>query len=445
MSMHSHFLRKRLLQRIENLKLFWFFFFLSLIQVIVALLLGGLTALAPDENYYSSVLSNLHQFKTLQSFPGFNLAPALALHVLYLPGHIFLFIGIEPIIAVRFVAIFYSILTYIIIYKLVRANRPFEFKMSRLLIIIFSIPSFLIWRTLGLRESFLFFFISLLLFSFQKLITNQTAFHGLLHFIALYGLYITKTYIFLLYGIALLVFLLLMLITKRLKPFLVPSLIALLVLVFNYSTVSELLQGVTHSALLTQNSLEFEVVEESGSENSTGSEISMTSLVICKEISSLDSPLLSFARQIGLTRNFDSACKELNGENSFITPKSNNWRNFLVSDWSSPLSILGGVSRFLFMPLIFNDNGTTFLNLASIEGPLWWIVYFYALISICNGLISRRDIPPVALLSIIFVAGFLLMSAFIETNLGTSFRHRSMILIPLLITYLAKPMQKAGE
>ena len=110
--MHSQFLRIRLLQRIENLKLFWFFFFLSFIQVLIALLLGGLTALAPDENYYSSVLSNLHQFKTLQSFAGFNLAPTLALHVLYLPGHIFLFIGIEPIIALRFVAIFYSVQKY---------------------------------------------------------------------------------------------------------------------------------------------------------------------------------------------------------------------------------------------------------------------------------------------------------------------------------------------
>ena len=51
---------------------------------------------------------------------------------------------------------------------------------------------------------------------------------------------------------------------------------------------------------------------------------------------------------------------------------------------------------------------------------------------------------PQILLTLIFLAGEIIFSALVEVNLGTSFRHRSIILISLVFLYV-KLAQRASE
>ena len=51
---------------------------------------------------------------------------------------------------------------------------------------------------------------------------------------------------------------------------------------------------------------------------------------------------------------------------------------------------------------------------------------------------------PQILLTLIFLAGEIIFSALVEVNLGTSFRHRSIILVPLVFIY-ARLEQRAAE
>lgn len=51
--------------------------------------------------------------------------------------------------------------------------------------------------------------------------------------------------------------------------------------------------------------------------------------------------------------------------------------------------------------------------------------------------------PPI-LLTLIFLIGALAFSAPVEVNLGTSFRHRSILLVPLMFLYL-RLAQRAKE
>ena len=40
------------------------------------------------------------------------------------------------------------------------------------------------------------------------------------------------------------------------------------------------------------------------------------------------------------------------------------------------------------------------------------------------------------ILSVIFTLGFIAFSALVEVNLGTSFRHRSVLLVPIIFMFL---------
>lgn len=51
--------------------------------------------------------------------------------------------------------------------------------------------------------------------------------------------------------------------------------------------------------------------------------------------------------------------------------------------------------------------------------------------------------PPV-LFTLIFTLGIVLFSALVEVNLGTSFRHRSILLVPLVFLYV-RLAQRAKE
>ena len=51
---------------------------------------------------------------------------------------------------------------------------------------------------------------------------------------------------------------------------------------------------------------------------------------------------------------------------------------------------------------------------------------------------------PAILFTLIFLAGEIAFSALVEVNLGTSFRHRSILLVPLVFLYV-RLAQRAKE
>ena len=103
---------------------------------------------------------------------------------------------------------------------------------------------------------------------------------------------------------------------------------------------------------------------------------------------------------------------------------------------SEPLTLVWPAIEFLSGPFPFNGNLGIAISIASLETPLWWAIYL--------GLISqfvrfRRHKPmrdPQIVLINIFLIGFIAASALVEVNLGTSFRHRSVLLVPLVFLYL---------
>ena len=85
------------------------------------------------------------------------------------------------------------------------------------------------------------------------------------------------------------------------------------------------------------------------------------------------------------------------------------------------------------MPTPFVDNGNFFLNAQSFESSVW---YFYCLIFIYLfvGLMRRRYTLNLATISsVLFLLGFISLSAVVDTNDGTAVRHRAVLLIGILV------------
>ena len=73
---------------------------------------------------------------------------------------------------------------------------------------------------------------------------------------------------------------------------------------------------------------------------------------------------------------------------------------------------------------------------SSLESPFWWALYALVI----SQFIRFRKVEflrdPQILFNLIFLAGEIAFSALVAVNLGTSFRHRSIILVPLVFLYV---------
>ena len=98
-----------------------------------------------------------------------------------------------------------------------------------------------------------------------------------------------------------------------------------------------------------------------------------------------------------------------------------------------PMTLVKSSASFLFVPIPFKDNGSFFLNLQSYESPIWYLFYILLLViafSLVRGTI-RREFTTIA--ATIFSILFIIESSLVEVNVGTSIRHRSVLMIGILV------------
>jgi hypothetical protein len=67
---------------------------------------------------------------------------------------------------------------------------------------------------------------------------------------------------------------------------------------------------------------------------------------------------------------------------------------------------------------------------------MWWVLYLIVLLALIKYGRKRIVRDPVILLTGILFFALVAFSALVEVNLGTSFRHRSILLIPLLVMFI---------
>ena len=111
---------------------------------------------------------------------------------------------------------------------------------------------------------------------------------------------------------------------------------------------------------------------------------------------------------------------------------------------SDPLSLFWPAFVFLCGPFPFIGNPGIAVFISSFESPLWWAFYTLVIFQFIRFRKTNFMQDPQILFTLIFLAGEIAFSALVEVNLGTSFRHRSIILVPLVFLFV-RLAQRAKE
>ena len=139
--------------------------------------------------------------------------------------------------------------------------------------------------------------------------------------------------------------------------------------------------------------------------------------------------------QPGLTSETNQVGKDTSSLNGHI---------FEPGEITDPLSMLWPALVFLCGSFPFIGNPGIAVGVSSFESPLWWAFYALVIFQFIRFRKVKFLRDSQILFTLIFPAGEIAFSALVEANLGMSFGHRSVLLVPLVFLYV-RLAQRAKE
>jgi hypothetical protein len=410
---------------------------LTILHIALIILLDKVTAFAPDENRYISIFRNLYRSDfTLVGSLGWPEASINVLRLLFLPAKALEAIGFSDFFSVRLSSVFYSMLTLILLLKLGSNMRILGRPSKFWIIAAFCMPSYFLWTSLGMREVYIFF--SLIgIFYFMKVSTSSgMKISCFLIIPCAIVLLVAKIYLYALLILAILAGVItISLVRKKLDSgslkILTLCLLPTLILPSVSSNILISARSVIEAKLETTTSVPITSVPTTADEKLPTRGQTLHDL----NTQLNNNPSLAWiSRVTGLGKLID-----LRSKDSYVSANSmelsDNLKQLQVpsATFRDPVSILNGVFNFLMVPLPFVDNGSYFLNVQSYESFAWYI-YYIMLIFLCVRMLrGRYELNIHSVTATYFALGFIFFSAMVETNDGTSVRHRSVLLIGILI------------
>jgi len=470
--------------RLENLRNFKFsdlnfyhYFFTAYIglHVTFSILLGNITAFAPDEGLYKDIFSRLYSANFTSDVLGFSGAWEPWLRLLYLPAKLLTYLGISDLLSIRFLAIAYSSLATYLLIKMAKDNGRDDRVFKAAIIAISFIPTVFLWSSIGLRESFLYLEISAILY-FLSRIKEELDIRNLLGLaIAIFSLSMTKNYIFILFLFAFVITLLVFTVVKR-KMYVTHILIlgiAVMPLSFNPELVPAI-SSYFKGQVAKVDTIEigdinndgrcdnFEpCANNNGNGNGNGNEDGkvdeedsieyvatggMTVHALLDQLKGSPNTIVArIANALGITAKLETISKSaIVAETDKSVIENQKKLSLQQAGITKPLQVLESSAKFLLIPFIFVDNGSLFLNIQSIETPIWLFIYGLFFVGLYQVIRRRREFDYAVMMATIFALEFVAISALTEVNVGTALRHRSLLLIPILVIWVARKKKPAS-
>lgn len=356
------------------------------------------TNLAPDEREYSEITRRISTGEALYQLEGLSKTS----QTLVFPAGIFARIGLDPLSATRLSALIYGIATLAfvssLIYKVAHKHidsRSEHRKTMNLVLILFSIysflPSHLLWSTLALRESTMEFWI-VLIFGSIFLITHNSERSNKWNYLVL-------------------IFSLFLLFNTRVQVgfLLVISLSISLPFMLKVKNVRKVFVVVAMTCAMSFTSMSIQTNE-----------------FIVGQITSIPD------KQEANQANASSAIQTLTCP--FEDKSETNKMACLI--WRAPYM----TTTFLIRPIIGLDVTSRSSLFAAVENLLWLIGFAFAIYSI----VKKKKIPFIKPLlpSVVFFVLYSVAAGSYEGNLGTAFRHKSVILWAILLLIFALAWEK---
>ena len=213
------------------------------LHFLFLILLGNITALAPDENMYLDISKNVYseKFNSIVVM-GWSVTSQPFLFLIYLPAKILTNVGISPLFSLRLYVVFIGTYIFWKLTKELENQNNSKRNYFGLLAMVSLLPSFFIWSSLGLREVFIYlslFLISFYLYQYLK-VNSLRNLIGMIFGLTL--MYLTKSYVYYIVFLSIIIVILFnsrSLNLKLRKVIVLATLVPLLVLPFHtYSTLN---------------------------------------------------------------------------------------------------------------------------------------------------------------------------------------------------------------
>ncbi len=446
-------------------------------HLLFAIFLGRLFALAPDEGGYLYTFNNLYGGKdpNPQLNSGWIVAPKPFLWISYLPAKVLNLLGVPDYLSIRILSIAIATMSLILLINLQRRGRQTGTRFENLIFLFFFIPSVFLWTSVGLREVFILAEMSLILVGLNYLFQGNNV-RGISYlFLGSYALLSTKNYIWICLVLSVLVFTVVWALQGVSKKKLLNLSLALILVpcIAFASTTSVyalkfLITSVFHSDLsstaarsgdsiiqvaIPQNgnggSSGSGSIDKGGSSNPKGATVVTfhgdTTLILL-HFYLIDHPKALFTRVLNvlgvsskIQEIWDSKVKSgLVKKSVKALPDTSSLSGYILKPGKlhHPLSIFRPAFLFMFGPIPFLDQGGIALNTVALESPIWWLLYALVIFSLVRYRRNGYWKDPVFQLSAIYFVSLVAISALVEVNLGTSFRHRSILFIPLIVMFI---------
>ena len=450
------------------------------IHAIVIIILDEVTAFAPDENNYLGIFKSVVRGNsTLDGFAGWPVKNELFLDLIYFPATVLVMFGFTELQSIRILSSLVTYLSLFVLYSLAGDNRVMGMRQKNWIIFGFFFPSIILWTSLGLRESFIFLWLSCIFYFLKKFLDSSRVVYAIALLSSSAALVLTKNYLYAIFAIACILSTLIIVVARRTFDF---SYLVILSMVLapvvlspeirislltgakfvveqkviqqppispsqtatepgvnpNSDSNSKVDRGETLQNVLDQaenNSIFSFIVKESGIKRELNSPSDSTPSasppdkseeVKPTEPSTVKPTEPSPLEPVQSGPNFDSD-PSANGVNESrekltITPAS----------LRDPVSLFLGVAGFIVKPFPFFDSGSFFINILSYESFFWYPIYGLLATIIYRMVRGKNEWDLSSTTAILFIVGFLIQSALLEINIGTAYRHRSILLIGIL-------------
>lgn len=454
-------------------------------HVLFATFLGRLYALAPDEGGYLYTFNNLYGSKNPnpQYDSGWITAPKPFLWITYLPAKFLSVLGIPDYLSIRILSIAIATLSLILLINLKRRSGSPSARFENSIFLVFFIPSIFLWTSVGLREVFIILEFSLVIVGLEYLVHGRQL-RGIAYLsLGSYALLSTKNYLWICLILSSLVLTLLLAVKHFPKRKLINLSVGLVLIpcIAFASTTSVyalkfLITSVFHTDLASAASRSGDSIIQvalpnssvgTGGNSSVGTGGHSSSGIIGPSGSSKGSTVVTFhgdstlillhfylvdhpraaftrvLRALGIEAKvqkiWDAKVKAgLVKKSVSALPDSSSLSGYILKPGKvhHPLSIARPAFLFMFGPIPFLNQGGVALDAVTFESPLWWILYSLVLYRMIRYRKSGYVRDPLFSLAAIYFLSLVAFSALVEVNLGTSFRHRSILMVPLIVMFI---------
>jgi hypothetical protein len=366
------------------------------------------SSLAPDEGTYASLTKWIAESKPAADFPAFGEGLYLSGRSIIIPSSALNRIGMNELDAVRLISSIYGFLSLVLFtflaVKLLNKRDELSKFNTRLVLLFFTVfaflPSHFVWSTLGLREGpnefwVLLTFVSV--YAIFHLSTRSQALMYLVLFASIVMCYSTRPQVGFVLGFGLLMYLITQIRKAR-------SLFA----------VTAVLAGIVLGSIGTSVNAGVSIIEDPG--------------VVITMIDGI--PTKQAGNQVAAASIIETPDCPLS-ENSVIASTPSRAETYACIIWRAPYM----TTTFLLRPFIVGDVTSASSAFAATENLIWLLAF--GLIAFL--IVKRRGIPRFNQLapSLIFFALYVVGAGAYEGNMGTAFRHKSLILWVVLALLLS--------